>query len=248
MTKTAFILAAGAGSRMLPLTKNIPKPLLKINKKPMLRFILDLLEFHGFTRVGINVFQFAGQIEKYLKKSKIKIVKEKSLTGTAGGILAISRQLIPDSSFLVIASDMMVNFDLSRIYKFHLRHGGIATICCYFRPKSKVSAKKSGLVLFDRKTKEITRIIERPDKVISRWINSSVYIFKPEVLEILKKFKQKQIDIPKDLIPKLLKNGKKIYAYPVNSKKFYQLGIDVPERIKQVKKDIQSKVFVPVRP
>lgn len=248
MTKTAFILAAGTGSRMLPLTKKTPKPLLKINGKPMLRFILDLLDSHGFTRVGINVFQFGEQIEKYLKKSNIKVVKEKSLTGTAGGVLAISRQLIPDSSFLVIASDMMVNFDLSRIYKFHLRHGGVATICCYFRPKSKVFAKKSGLVLFDRKTKELTQIIERPDTVISRWINSSVYIFNPEVLNFLRRFRKKQIDIPKDLVPKLLKNGEKIYAYPVNSKKFYQLGIDVPERIEQVRKDIQRKVFVPVRP
>lgn len=246
MTKTAFILAAGTGSRMLPLTKKKPKPLLKINKKPMLKFILDLLKFHGFTRVGMNVFHFADQIKKYLKKSKIKIVKEKSLTGTAGGVLAISRQLTPDSSFLVISSDMMVNFDLSGIYKFHLRHGGIATICCYFRPKSKVFAKKSGLVLFDRKTKEITQIIERPDTVLSRWINSSVYIFNPEVLSFLRRFRKKQIDIPKDLIPKLLKNGRKIYAYPVNHKQFYQLGIDTPERIKQAEQDIKSKMFKPI--
>lgn len=248
MSKTAFILAAGIGTRMLPLTKNIPKPLIKINKRPMIDYILDLLEFHGFINLGMNLFYKGRAIEDHIKKTNIKYVHEKSPTGTAGGILAIAKKLKPSSSFLVISSDMMVNFDLSKIYKFHLKHGGIATVCCYFRPKSKVIAKKSGLVLFDRKTKEIIRIIERPDKIISQWINSSVYIFKPEVLKILRKFTQNQIDIPKDLLPILLKNGNKIFAYPVNSEKFYQLGIDTPDRIKQVEKDILNKVFIPVTP
>jgi NDP-sugar pyrophosphorylase family protein len=246
--RIAFVLAAGSGTRMLPLTKVTPKPLLKINSKPMIDYVLGLLKFYGFTKIGINTFSLSEKIEGYLSKAKLKIVTviDKALTGTAGGVLAIAKKLKPDFPFIVISSDMMVNFNLKTVYNFHLRHKGIATICCFYRTKSNLVLKKSGLVLFDRKTKEVTQIIERPDKIISQWINSSVYVFKPEVLEILKKFKKKQIDIPRDLLPNLLKSGKKIYAYPVNSKKFYQLGVDTPDRIKQVEKDLISGKFIPV--
>lgn len=242
--RTAFILAAGTGSRMLPLTNDIPKPLLKIDHKPMIDYILDLLKFHGFIDIGINISYLSVKIRSHLRKRNIHLVSERNPTGTAGGVLSIARQLRPDSPFLIISSDMMVNFDLSEIYKFHLKHQGIATICCYFRSKSKLVLGKSGLVLFDKKTKRIMQIAERPDRIISQWVNSSVYIFDPIVLKLIPK--GDTVDIAKDLIPKLLKQKLPVFAYPVNSRKFYQLGIDTPDRILQAEKDIASGKFIPV--
>ena len=248
MSKIAFILAAGTGTRMLPLTKNSPKPLLKINNKPMIRYVLDLLEFHKFNKIGINLSYRGEEIQNYLKNESISFFYEKNPSGTAGGVLAISKKIKPQKPFLVVSSDMMVNFDLTKIYQFHLKHKSVATICCYFRPKSKLNAKKSGQVLFDRKTKKITRVLERSEQIISQWINSSVYIFDPSVLSLLEEFRQKVIDIPTDLIPNLLSSGKKVLAYPINSKRFYQLGVDTPLRISQVENDIQSGKFIPTIP
>lgn len=241
MRKTAFILAAGAGSRMLPLTENTPKPLLKINNKPMIDYTLDLLKLHQFREIGVNLFYLGDKIRKHLNNENLHLVQEKTASGTAGGVLAISKKLKPDSPFLVISSDMMINFDLSRIYKFHLKHKGIATICCYFRPKSKLNAKKSGLVVFNKKTKQILKFTERPinhSGMISSWVNSSVYIFSPEIIDLIPK---KPIsDIAKDLVPKLLRLKKPIFAYPVNRKEYYQLGVDTPDRIEQVEEDLKS--------
>lgn len=248
MTKIAFILAAGAGTRMLPLTKDTPKPLLRINNKPLVQYILDLLKFHKFNNIGINLYYQGEKIEKSLKEATVNFIYEKSPSGTAGGVLAISKKIKPQEPFLVISSDMMVNFNLTKIYQFHLKYKSIATICCYFRPKSKLNVKKSGQVLFDRKTKKITRIVERSEEIISQWINSSIYIFDPSILAILQKFKQKEIDIPTDLIPKLLSLGSNVLAYPINSKRFYQLGIDTPQRISQAESDIKSRKFIPIIP
>ena len=248
MTKVAFILAAGLGSRMSPLTKTTPKPLLRIKGKPLIKFTLDLLKSHGFTNIGVNIFHHANKLEKFLKKTDLQIVKEKALSGTAGGVLEISKKMKPDSPFLVIAPDMLINFDLSKIYKFHLKHKGSATVCCYFRPKSALDTKKSGQVVFDKKTGKIKHIAECRDKIISRWVNSSIYIFSPEVITLIKGLRVKQPDIPTDLIPLLLNLDKQVYAYPINSKKFYQLGIDTPGRIKIAEADIDSGKFLPTIP
>lgn len=241
--KQAFILAAGEGKRMKSLTKTTPKPLVKINGKPILDYVLTLLKIHNFNRIGINLFYLSKIMENYLSKLKMEIqyVKEKHLSGTAGGILSISKITKPSSPFLVISADMMVNFDLTRIYDFHLKHKGIATICCYFRPKSKLVPQKSGQLVFDRKTKKILQIYERFSEIKSRWVNSSVYVFNPEVLDFIPK--QGFFDVAKDLIPYLLKSKKNVYAYPINRRRFYQLGIDTPDRVKQVEEDIKSGKF-----
>lgn len=243
--KTALILASGKGIRMLPLTKDTPKPLLKINNKAMIDYVLDLIRFHGFERIGINVSYSGEKISEHIKNENVNVVTEKDPTGSAGGILAISKKLKLDSPFLVMASDMMVDFDLSEIYKFHLKHKGLATLCCYFRKRSQIKPLKSGQIVFNKKTKRITQILERSPEIRSQWVNSSVYIFDPKIIEVLQSFEKKEIDIARDLIPYLLSFGQSIYAYPVNRKKFYQLGIDTPERIAVAEADIETGKFAP---
>lgn len=243
--KMAFVLAAGRGSRMLPLTKKIPKPLLKINGKPMIEYVLKLLEFHQFNKIAVNLFHLKTSLKKYLEKSNVQIIEEKSLSGSAGGVKAIGNILKPTQPFLVVASDMLINFDLSKIYQFHMAHKSLATICCYFRPKSKLNIKKSGQIYFDKKTKQVLKFLERPEgnKIISQWVNSSIYVFSPEILEYIP---AKSItDIANDLIPNLLQLKKSVFAYPINHKRFYQLGIDTPERVKIAEEDIKSGKFLP---
>lgn len=248
--KTAFVLAAGKGERMMPLTKTTPKPLLKINGTPMMVYILKLLEFNDFKNIGVNLFYLGKQIQNYFNKGKkhgvnITYINENYLSGSAGGVKKIFEKLRPKKPFLVIASDMMTNFDLTDIYRFHLNHDGIATICCYLRDKSSLQSKKSGLILFNKKTKQIKKFVERPqDKkdIFSFWVNSSVYIFNPEIVELIPNSVNgsKVVDLAKDIFPKILNSNYKMYAYPVDKKKYYQLGIDNPKRIKTAEKDIRN--------
>lgn len=250
----AIILAAGKGERMMPLTKNTPKPLLKINGKPMIEYVIDLLRHHGVKVIGINLFYLRNKIKKYLKQKKFNIkiifVEEKNLTGTARGLKAVAKILKPKFPFFVVSSDMMINFNLKSIYKFHKKHKGIATLSCYFRPRDQL--KKSGVILFDKETKQILKFIERPQtdqEIISQWVNSSVYVFSPEILKYIPQQINDSpiIDLAKDVFPKILNSKHKMFAYPVNQKRYYQLGIDTPDRVEKVENDIKTKKFIPIQ-
>lgn len=244
----AIILAAGRGERMLPLTKDTPKPLLKIAGKPLMQYIIELVVAHGADQIGINLFYLGKQIKNHFGDgsrfgTKIIYVPEKELTGTAGGVRAIAKVLRPKNPFFVIACDMLVNFHLAEIYKFHQKHGGIATLCCYWRPKNKV--KKSGVILFDKKTKRIKKFSERPQtekEIISQWVNSSVYVFSPKILKFIPDEVDGSpiVDLPRHVFPKLLHTREKMYAYPIDRKIYYQLGIDTPERIALAEGDLKK--------
>jgi len=248
----AIILAAGMGTRMGNLTKNVPKPMLKIGEKPILEYIINLLVVHKFRDIGINLFYKGNQIQKYFGNgsrfgAKITYVRERALSGTAGGVKKVANALKITDDFLVISGKMLVNFDLTNFYKFHTKMGGIASLCCYWRPKTKI-LNKSGIVLFNQDDL-ISKFVERPQtikQISSQWVNSSVYIFRPEIINYISSSKNHEtvIDLAKDIFPKLLLN-EKIYAYPINRKRYYQLGIDTPERIIQAKKDLVSRKFIP---
>lgn len=248
----AIIMASGVGSRMMPLTKNTPKPLLKIAGKPMMEYVIDLLVSHGVREIGVSLFYLGDQIEKYFDDGSrygvtIKYAREKELTGTAGAVKAVAKVLSPTQPFFAISSDMLVNFDLTSIYKFHKEHSEIATLACYWRPIEKI-LNKSGLIVFDEKTKLITNFVERPqtpEETLSQWVNSSVYLFDPRIIDFIPDIIDGSpvIDFPQHVFPKLLEAHKKMYAYQVNDTKFYQLGIDTPDRIQKAEEDIQKGLF-----
>ena len=249
----AIVPAAGRGERMMPLTTDTPKPLLEIAGRPMMTYVIDLLVAHGFDEIGVNLFYLGDQIKDYFGKgskfgAKIIYVEEKELTGIAGAVRNVAAVLKPTAPFFVISSDMMVNFDLTAVYKFHQEHGGIATLCCYWRPRDQL--KKSGVILFDETSKQIKEFVERPqtdEEIISQWVNSSVYLFDPRILSYIPERVGDSaiVDLPKHVFPKLLASGEKMFAYPIDQTKFYQLGVDTPDRIDRVADDIASGKFVP---
>lgn len=250
----AIILAGGRGSRMKNLTDNIPKPLVKVAGRPIMEYVVRLLESYGVTEIGVNLCYFGEKIEQYFgegKKFGVKFVYvwEKELTGVAGGMRAAANALKPSESFFMIPGDMMVNFDLKSIYKFHKNRGGIATISSYFKPRDPI--KDCGVMLFDKKTKLIKRYVEKPQKkgdIISYWTNSGVYVFDPKILQFIPKEinGSKIVDLPRDVFPLILASQEKMYAYPINRNRFYVLGINSEETIKTVEEDIAGGIFKPV--
>lgn len=251
----AMVLAAGKGDRMMPLTANLPKPLLEVANKPMIEYVISLLVAHGVGNIGINIHHFGDKLIDYLGDGRqfgtsLTYMRESELTGTAGGVRNIATALKPEKPFFVISSDMMVNFDLSSVYKFHLEHDAVATLCCYWRSLDQLVADKSGIVAFDPQRNQIERFVERPQKpedIISQWVNSSVYVFSPRLLDYIQISSQNPgvLDLPKDIFPQLLASGEKLYAYPIDHQKYYQLGIDTPDRLQRVAEDIRSGKFIP---
>lgn len=248
MTRSAVILAAGRGSRMGALTDGVPKPLLLVKSKPLIQYVVELLAHHGVGRIGVNLHYKGDEIRRFLGDGsrwgvRIEYVEERELSGTAGGVKAVAEALSFSEPFFAVSSDMLVNFDLSALYAFHLEHGGLGTLSCYWRPADQL--KKSGVVLFDQATRRIQQFVERPqssEQVISQWVNSSVYVFSPGILKFVGR---SPCDFGRDVFPEVMRSGQSLYAHPFPAEKFYQLGIDTPERISRAEGDIDRGSFVP---
>ena len=108
----AMILAAGYGKRMLPLTKKTPKPLIKIGPKNLLERSIELLIKIGVKEIVLNIYYLSEEIEKFIKNKNyeisIKLIKEKELLDTGGGIFNATKQF-NDEPFFVLNPDTVWN-------------------------------------------------------------------------------------------------------------------------------------------
>lgn len=115
----AMILAAGRGSRMMPLTANTPKPLLKVNGKPLIQHLIEMLAESGITELVINHSYLGEKIEQAMGDGSqlgvnIQYSPEKSLLGTGGGIVN-ALPLLGDEAFVLVNSDVWTDYPFSRL-------------------------------------------------------------------------------------------------------------------------------------
>lgn len=117
----AMILAAGKGTRMLPLTMHTPKPLIKVNKQYLIEYTINNLRDSGITDIVINVHHLAAQIKHALGNGNrwgvtIKYSEEPILLDTGGGIFqALQNNLLDPLPFLVVSADLITNFKLAEL-------------------------------------------------------------------------------------------------------------------------------------
>lgn len=127
----AFLLAAGLGTRLRPLTDTVPKCLVPIAGRPLLSYWMALLERHGFTDVTINVHHLPDQVERFARATsspRLRLFHEPALLGSAGTIRA-NRDWVSDGRpFLVAYADDLTNADLTMLRAAHERHHPILTM------------------------------------------------------------------------------------------------------------------------
>ncbi|MDZ7331718.1 MAG: nucleotidyltransferase family protein [candidate division KSB1 bacterium] len=128
----AFLLAAGIGSRLRPITEKIPKCLVPIDGKPLLYHWLKLFEQHHIDEVLINVHHLPDLIfeffEMYSFQVKVHTVFEQELLGSAGTVRNNFDFVCQEQNFLICYADNLTNLNLTRMIKFHQRQRPIATI------------------------------------------------------------------------------------------------------------------------
>ena len=130
----AMILAAGAGTRLKPMTDTMPKALVPVGGVPMLEHIILKVKKAGFTHIVINIHHFGKQIIDFLSsKNNFGLTVDFSderdnLLDTGGGIKHASRFLSGDEPFLVHNTDMFTNVDLSAMYCSHIKSNALATL------------------------------------------------------------------------------------------------------------------------
>jgi NDP-sugar pyrophosphorylase family protein len=133
----ALVLAAGLGERLRPLTDSVPKPMLDLGGRPLIRYPLAMLKRAGITEVAINVHHLASAIEGGLGDGSrlgltITYAPEPVLLGTGGPLNGL-RDFLGGDSFVIANSDTILDLDLSAMIAFHRDRAALATIAL-FRP------------------------------------------------------------------------------------------------------------------
>lgn len=202
----AMIMAAGVGSRLDPLTKNLPKPLVTIANKPVMDILLENLASINVKNVISNTHYLAEQIIKRYEDNAFGInfnhIKEETLSGTAGGLKKCQHFFSEGEVFLVLSADGLSNADLLKGVAVHKSSNAIATIGIKSVPQEEVS--HFGVVVTDTDG-YITEFQEKPsiEDAKSNFINTGIYIFKYDIFDYIPE--NTFYDFAKNVFPKLLK-------------------------------------------
>lgn len=210
----AVVMAGGFGTRLRPLTANIPKPMTPLLNKPIIEHIIELLKQHDITDLILILYHQAEVIKDYFKDGKkfgvkIQYVKPDADYGTAGAVYC-GYELINDR-FIIISGDVVTDFDLSHAIGFHEKKKAASTLVLT-RAKNPL---QFGIVLTDKEGK-ITKFFEKPtwSEVFSDTINTGIYILEKETLALVPKARgnKADCDFSKDLFPYLLRHKLPLYG------------------------------------
>ena len=228
----AIVLAAGKGTRLGEVGRQIPKPMLRVGGRPVLEQNLEWLRSSGVDEVVINLHHLGGAIRRYFGNGshwglKISYSPESELLGTAGAVrrihdAAFFGRRFPEDVLVVYGDNLYpISYRLDRMMEFHLSKGGFFTIGLYRNP---AEIYKSGLAFLDRWGK-IKHFLEKPgasgagvaSSVVEGfpalgkgWINTGVYVMKREAVRWLPTGFS---DFGRDIFPRLLARGTPLYGY-----------------------------------
>jgi len=207
-----MIMAAGVGSRLEPLTSEVPKPLVPICNVPVMDILLQNLKNAGFESVIANTYYLAEQIHaRYTNNSPINInfnyIKEEELSGTAGGVKKCQFFFDEGQSFLVVSADGLSNIDFNDIFEKHIASNAIATMVTKEVPTEEVY--KYGVVVTDENG-FVKEFQEKPSiqDAKSNKINTGIYVFDYKIFDYIPA--DTKYDFAKDVFPKLLNSNIKI--------------------------------------
>ncbi|KJJ84926.1 sugar-phosphate nucleotide transferase [Candidatus Omnitrophus magneticus] len=183
---SAVIMAGGLGQRLGPMTKNTPKPLLKINDSPIIEHVIRHLADYGIESFFVTVNYKSDMLKKFLKDGsglgvRIKYIEEKKPMGTIGALSLLTNNTF-EFPFIVMNSDIMTRLNFSKLIEQHKTSGHMLTVCLtnyqYNVPYGVIEV--SG----DR----IIGINEKP--LYSFFINAGIYCMSPEIIKFIPKDKK----------------------------------------------------------
>lgn len=201
----AFLLAAGLGTRLKPITDSIPKCLVPICGKPLLGWWIELFRKHGIEEVLINLHHFPEKVRHYLdlnsKGIKFHFFYEETLLGSAGTLRENKSFVSNEKEFFIIYADNLTNTNLSAFMDFHRSHNNFFSMGLFKTP----NPTACGIALLNNES-VITDFEEKPENPKSNLASAGIFISSPEVLDYIP---EKEItDVGFHLIPKLVNKMK----------------------------------------
>lgn len=218
-----IILAGGSGTRLQPVTLEIPKPLLTVQKKPILNHLIELFNKHGIIEPTVLIHKNHKEDYQWWKKrynkelpKNLKIKTEPKPLGTFGGLKYLRKDL--KESFVLSNGDELKDFNLTDLIKFHKNNNQepIATIALV---KVKNPSDYGVPVM---KRNRIEKFLEKPKNPPSNYISSGLYILEPEIFKYAD-WSRGFLMIEKDIFPKLAAAGK-LAGYKIKNGRWFDCG------------------------
>ncbi|HEU4327921.1 MAG TPA: NDP-sugar synthase [Roseiflexaceae bacterium] len=226
----ALVLAAGAGTRLRPLTDTCPKPMLPVAGRPLLEHTLRWLRRYGVTEAALNLHHLPEVVRNGLGDGarfdmRLRYAHEPKLLGTAGAMRNFPNFF--DEPFLVIYGDLLLDLDLEDLIGFHRDNGALMTLAL----KRTDTPHSQGMIEIDGSGR-VLRFVEKPQT----WdggdtANAGVYVCQPEVAwRVPPGFS----DFGHTIIPALLRAGEPVFGRALRG---YLLDIGTPAAYEQAQRD-----------
>ena len=198
-------MAAGLGTRLRPLTYDIPKPMVPVANRPIMEHILALLARHDVREVIANLHWFPETIHEHLGDGSrlgidLSYSHEEVLLGTAGGVRNV-REFLGDEHFCVLAADALTDLDLGALVSEHRERGWIATLATKRVP----NVSEYGVVVAGSDGR-VQGFQEKPDpaEALSDLANCMIYVLEPEIFDYFPD--REEVDFALDVFPALLEH------------------------------------------
>ena len=227
------IMAGGKGTRLYPYTEILPKPLIPIGDITITERIIHSFERYGCRKVSMILNYKANIIKAYMidikKEYEIDFIHEKEFLGTAGGLRLLKNHLY--STFFLSNCDVLIDADLSCVYKTHKNQKNLITFVC----SVKNIEIPYGIVETDAKG-YITKMNEKPD--YSFMVNTGIYMLEPEALEYIEE--NEFIHMP-DLAKRIIDNNGNVGVFPISDKTWLDMG--ELNKLEDMKKALNIKIL-----
>lgn len=225
------LMVGGLGTRLHPLTKDTPKPMLKVGDKPILHTIVERFASYGFVNIVMCVNYKADAIQNYFGNGEkfgvqIEYVLEQERMGTAGALSLLTTR--PGEAFFVMNGDLLTNVNFESLLDYHQTHQAAATMCV----REYDFQVPYGVVNIDGH--KVTSIVEKP--VHKFFVSAGIYMLSPQVLDLIPN--GEYYDMP-TLFEKLIAQNQNTVSFPIHE---YWLDIGRMNEYEQANREY-SEVF-----
>jgi dTDP-glucose pyrophosphorylase len=226
---TAVIMAGGYGMRLRPLTEETPKPMLHIEGRPILEWIIEGLKKAGIRSITIATYYRAEKIKQHFGDGRrlgveIEYILENEATGTAGCLGQLKQC---DQPLLVINGDILTRLDFRSMFEYHMEHRADITVAVR---EYKIGVPY-GVVEMDGV--EIKALKEKPS--LGFYVNAGIYVLEPPVVKSVTAGKFQNMTT---LIDRLIREDRPVVGFPVRE---YWIDIGQDSEYKQAQEDVSKR-------
>ena len=222
----AILLVGGFGTRLMPLTKNTPKPMLTVAGIPVTEHQLNMAKAAGITKIVLATSYLSELFTPYFGDGskwgmQIQYAVEETPLGTGGAIRNAAKLINSSESIVILNGDVLSSHNLSEQIRQHEANNADVTL----HLTQVEDARAYGCVPTDSNGR-VTAFLEKMDKPVTNQINAGCYVFNPRVLDSIPL--DTVVSVERETFPLLVKNGAAVYGYVENS---YWVDIGTPQAL-----------------